>query len=101
MSTLANRAPLPVVPETDPSRCVLDSYRIAIAQLVADALGLTVEQVYPGVQYGKKGIDFTLALPRFRLPGSVNDLAKKVMDKVSLIPFFVANLNLSTPVPTQ
>lgn len=78
------RAPLPAVPGTDPSRCMLDSYRIAIAQMVADALGLTVEQVYPGVQYGKKGVDFTVALPRFRLPGKVDDLAKKVIEKVSL-----------------
>ncbi|XP_006459939.1 hypothetical protein AGABI2DRAFT_202425 [Agaricus bisporus var. bisporus H97] len=75
------RAPLPAVSGTDPSRCMLDSYRIAIAQMVADALGLTVEQVYPGVQYGKKGVDFTVALPRFRLPGKVDDLAKKVIEK--------------------
>lgn len=76
------RAPLPTVPGTDPSRCMLDSYRIAIAQTVADALGLTVEQVYPGVQYGKKGVDFTVALPRFRLPGKVDDLANKIIQKV-------------------
>jgi arginyl-tRNA synthetase len=61
---------------------MLDSYRIAIAQTVADALGLTVEQVYPGVQYGKKGVDFTVALPRFRLPGKVDDLANKIIQKV-------------------
>lgn len=81
-SITTNRTPLPTVPETDPSRCVLDSYRIAIAKIVGEALGLSVEQVYPGVQYGKKGIDFTVALPRFRLPGSVGDLGKKVIEKV-------------------
>lgn len=78
--------PLPFVPETDPSRCVLDAFRIAIAKLVAEALPpLTVEQVYGGVDYGKKGVDFTIALPRFRLPGKVDELAGKVLALVSLL----------------
>ncbi|OJT07972.1 Arginine--tRNA ligase, cytoplasmic [Trametes pubescens] len=76
---------LPALPEvagTDPTRCVLDSFRIAIAKVVADALEpLTVEQVYQGVDYGKKGEDFTVALPRFKLPGKIDELAKKVIGK--------------------
>ena len=79
----ADLPPLPEVPGTDPTRCVLDAFRIAIAKIVADGLEqLTVEQVYQGVDYGKKGEDFTVALPRFRLPGKVDELAKKVLDKV-------------------
>ena len=74
---------LPDVPGTDPSRAVLDSFKVAIAKRVADALPpLTVEQVYQGVDYGKKGVDFTIALPRFRLPGKVDVLAKTVIDQV-------------------
>ena len=74
---------LPNVPGTDPSRAVLDSFKVAIAKRVADALPpLTVEQVYQGVDYGKKGVDFTIALPRFRLPGKVDVLAKTVIDQV-------------------
>ncbi len=74
---------LPEVPGTDPTRCVLDSFRIAIAQVVVNGLDtLTIEQVYQGVDYGKKGEDFTVALPRFRLPGKTDELAKKVLDKV-------------------
>ncbi|KAL1948693.1 hypothetical protein VTO73DRAFT_10499 [Trametes versicolor] len=74
--------PLPEVAGTDPTRCVLDSFRIAIAKVVADALEpLTVEQVYQGVDYGKKGEDFTVALPRFKLPGKIDELAKKVIGK--------------------
>ncbi|EIW78159.1 arginyl-tRNA synthetase [Coniophora puteana RWD-64-598 SS2] len=69
------------VPDTDPSSCVLDAFRIAIAERVASALPpLTVEKAYSGVDYGKKGVDFTVALPRFRLPGKVDELAKKVID---------------------
>lgn len=80
MSTVPVRTSLPSVLGTDPSRFALESYKIAIAQIVGDALGLTVEQVHPGVAWGKKGIDFTVALPRFRLPDKVDDLAKKVID---------------------
>ncbi|KAN0105297.1 hypothetical protein V8E52_010842 [Russula decolorans] len=73
---------LPDVPGTDPSRAVLDSFKVAIAKRVADALPpLTVEKVYQGVDYGKKGVDFTIALPRFRLPGKVDVLAKTVIDQ--------------------
>ncbi|KAF7425992.1 hypothetical protein PC9H_008354 [Pleurotus ostreatus] len=73
---------LPHIPGTDPSSCVFDAFRTAIAKRVSDALPpLTVEQVYNGVDYGKKGVDFTVALPRFRLPGKVDELAGKVLSK--------------------
>ncbi|KAI0063831.1 arginyl-tRNA synthetase [Artomyces pyxidatus] len=73
---------VPEVPGAEPSRAILDSFRISIAKRVADALPpLTVEQVYSGVDYGKKGVDFTVALPRFRLPGKVDELAKAVISQ--------------------
>ncbi|KII87970.1 hypothetical protein PLICRDRAFT_111845 [Plicaturopsis crispa FD-325 SS-3] len=73
---------IPAIAGTDPSRCVLDSYRTAIAKRVSEALPpLTLEQAYAGVDYGKKGVDFTVALPRFRLPGKVDELAAKVTSK--------------------
>jgi hypothetical protein len=75
---------LPEVPGTDPSSCVFDAFRTAIAKKVSDALPeLTLEQVYSGVDYGKKGVDFTIALPRFRLKEKVDVLAKKIIDQVS------------------
>ena len=74
---------LPVVPDTEPSRAVLDSFRIAIAKRLSDTLPLTLEQAFTGVDYGKKGEDFTVALPRFRLPGKVNEIADKVITDVS------------------
>ena len=96
-SVPADLPKLPEVPGTDPTRCVLDSFRIAIAKVVADALEpLTVEQVFQGVDYGKKGEDFTVALPRFRLPGKVDDLAKKVIDKVRLLSHIHLHLILCT-----
>ena len=74
---------LPRIPDTDPSTCVFDAFRTAIAKRVSDALPLTLEQAYAGVDYGKKGVDFTIALPRFRLPGKTDELAGKVLSKVS------------------
>jgi len=75
---------LPAVPETDPSKAVLDAFRIAIAKRLSETLPLTLEQAYSGVDYGKKGEDFTVAVPRFRLPGKVDEIAAKVIENVSL-----------------
>ncbi|KAJ6549186.1 hypothetical protein B0H10DRAFT_2129089 [Mycena sp. CBHHK59/15] len=62
----------------DSSTCVLDAFRSSIAKRVAAALpSLTEKQVYPAVDYGKKGADFTIALPRFKL-GKVDDVAAQV-----------------------
>jgi len=72
---------LPVVPGTDPERSVFDSFRTSIAKKLSDALPLTLEQAYSGVDFGKKGVDFTVALPRFRLPGKTDELAAKIISK--------------------
>ncbi|PPQ89908.1 hypothetical protein CVT25_009448 [Psilocybe cyanescens] len=72
--------PLPAVPGTDPSKCILDSFRIAIAQKLSNSLPLTLDQAFAGVDYGKKGEDFTVALPRFRIPGKLEETAAKVIE---------------------
>ncbi|GLB42850.1 putative arginyl-tRNA synthetase [Lyophyllum shimeji] len=78
---MASASTLPVLPDTDPSSCVFDAFRTAIAKRVSEALPLTIEQAYSGVDYGKKGVDFTIALPRFKLPGKIDELAGKVISK--------------------
>ncbi|KAB5594249.1 Arginyl-tRNA synthetase [Ceratobasidium theobromae] len=79
--TIGGNLNLPQVPGTEPSRAILDAFRIAIALQIHRALpNLSVEQVYPGVLYGVKGVDFTVALARFRLGGKPDDWAKKVVD---------------------
>ena len=88
---------IPTVPDTDPSSAILDSFRIAIAKRLSEVLPLSLEQAFSGVDYGKKGEDFTVALPRFRLPGKVDEIAKQVIDKVSLcnlIIFFLVDMIL-------
>src|SRR5258705_12191296 len=60
---------LPIVQGTDPSKSVFDSFRIAIAKRLSESLPLSLEQAYAGIDYGKKGEDFTVAVPRYRLPG--------------------------------
>ncbi|KAI6110853.1 hypothetical protein EDD16DRAFT_1897731 [Pisolithus croceorrhizus] len=70
----------PVVTLCPRNRCVVVHFRIAIAKRVSDALPpLTLEQAYVGVDYGKKGLDFTVALPRFRLLGKPDELAAEVV----------------------
>ncbi|KAF8196148.1 hypothetical protein BJ912DRAFT_956508 [Pholiota molesta] len=71
--------PLPAVPDTDPSRAVLDSFRIAIAKRLSETLPLTIEQAFAGIDYGKKGEDFTIAIPRFRLKEKIPEIAEKVI----------------------
>ncbi|KAG6826328.1 hypothetical protein H0H92_000308 [Tricholoma furcatifolium] len=60
---------------------IYGSFRTAIAKRASEALPLSIEQAYSGVDYGKKGVDFTIALPRFKLPGKLDDIAGKVIDK--------------------
>lgn len=77
-------ASLPHIAGTDPSRCALDLFRTSIAKRLSETFPtLTIEQAYTGVDYGKKGEDFTVALPRFRLKGKVDELAEQVLSKVS------------------
>ncbi|KAF8524149.1 arginyl-tRNA synthetase [Hysterangium stoloniferum] len=66
---------------TEPQLCILDSFRTAIARRIVEAYPqLTLEKVYDGVDYGKKGVDFTVALPRFKLKGKPDELTKKVTE---------------------
>ena len=83
---------IPQLPDTDPSSCVLDAYRIAIAKRLSETLPLTLQKAYDGVDYGKKGEDFTVALPRFRLPGKVNEVAAKVIENVGIRIIHHSNL---------
>ena len=72
----------PIVQGTDPSNSIFDSFRIATAERLSEVLPLLLEQAYAGIDYGKKGEDFTVAVPRYRLPGKVVEIAAKVLEKV-------------------
>ncbi|KAH9933048.1 arginyl-tRNA synthetase [Fomitopsis serialis] len=79
---------LPQLPGVEFERCVMDAFRTAIAQLIAEALPeLTTEQVLEAVDYGKKDEDFTVHLGRFRLPGKLDVHNQKVLSKMGLPPF--------------
>ena len=84
---------------------MLDGFKVSIAKRVANALPpLTVEQVYQGVDYGKKGVDFTIVLPHSRLPGKVDVLAKTVVDQVRTNPntyFRCFSCSLRCPFPVR
>ncbi|TIB03125.1 hypothetical protein E3P96_01968 [Wallemia ichthyophaga] len=71
---------LPFIPNTEPERCILDSYKAACAVELNKSLDLPLEKAYEGVHVGSKNGDFHIALPRFRLPGDVKEHAQKVHD---------------------
>jgi arginyl-tRNA synthetase len=69
---------LPLVEGTEPHRCALDAFRIAIAQQITKTFpNVPIEKAYEGVDYSKKDSDFTVALPRFKLGGKPADLSAK------------------------
>ncbi|KAJ3966564.1 arginyl-tRNA synthetase [Lentinula raphanica] len=76
-------SPVPVSPAVDPETCCLDSYRLAIATQISSSLDIPLNIAYEGVDYGKKGIDFTVAIPRFRLKEKPAALADKVISEFS------------------
>lgn len=73
---------LPIIPGTEPNRCVLDAFRISIAQRITKAFPhVPIEKAYEGVDYSKKDSDFTVAIPRFKLGGKPADHAVKFKEE--------------------
>ena len=69
---------LPSVPDAEPERCVLDAFRLVIAQKLHQVFpNLTIEKAYDGVDYSKKDSDFTVAIPRFKMGGKPTDWTEK------------------------
>ncbi|EST07450.1 Arginyl-tRNA synthetase, class Ia, core [Kalmanozyma brasiliensis GHG001] len=64
------------LPGTDIKRAPLDSFRIAIAQHVSSSLGVDLNAALVAVGTGKIG-DYTVAVPRFKLPGKPNEISEK------------------------
>ncbi len=56
--------------------CPLDSFRIAIAQHVSSSLGVDLQAALVAVGTGKVG-DYTVAVPRFKLPGKPQEISEK------------------------
>lgn len=69
--------------EPDPSSSVLDEFKGSVAHIVSGILGITFQLAYSGVDLGKKGVDFTVAVPRYRLPSKPLDLVAKIKNEVS------------------
>lgn len=77
---------LPTLPELDGidlDRNPLDHFRLAVADQASKALDLPLQTVFAAVQHPAKDADYSLAVPRFRLPGKPNEHAEKVAKAVS------------------
>lgn len=72
----------PAIDGTDFSRCILDRFRVAIAAQLSRSLGISPLACYDGIDVGKKGVDFTVAVARFRLKSKPQELAAKAVKEV-------------------
>ncbi len=70
------------VPGLEPSASVLDAFRLSVAESVARILDISLDLAYSGADLGKKGVDFTVAVPRFRLKSKPQDLVKQIETEV-------------------
>jgi len=86
VSLLSQLPSLPTLEGADPTRNPLDAFRLSIASQIIEAIPeIKLEDAYPVVQVPAKGADFTVPMPRFRIPGTKpNDLAEKVAEAVSI-----------------
>lgn len=57
---------LPTIPGTNYDRVPIDAFRASVAQRVATAWDEDVSKVFAGVDAGKRGADFAVAVPRFK-----------------------------------
>ncbi|EJD39929.1 arginyl-tRNA synthetase [Auricularia subglabra TFB-10046 SS5] len=108
-SATPSLASLPRIPGAELDRCFFDAVRTVIAQRVSTALGVPIEQAYAAVDYGKKGDDFTVAVPRFRLKAKPDELTAKVaegfepdewLEGITVAPPFV-HFRVRTPTLTR
>ncbi|KZT05980.1 arginyl-tRNA synthetase [Laetiporus sulphureus 93-53] len=74
---------LPNVAGADPVSFPLDAFRVAIAVHLSKSLQISVDIAFTGVDLGKKGVDFTVAVPRFRLKTKLPELIQKVTSTFS------------------
>ncbi len=86
---MADTTTLPHIADADVENSPLDVFKIAIAAQVSKILDLPIDIVYGGVDFGKKGADFTIAVPRFRIKAKSAELVTKVAAEVrhSLVYF--------------
>ena len=78
---------LPHIDGSDITSFPLDIFRTAIADHLVKTLNISLPDAFAGVDIGKKGFDFTVAIPRFRLPGDLSNLLRKIQADVSSILF--------------
>ena len=75
---------LPQVNGADIASFPLDIFRVAIAVHLSKALNMSLTTAFSGVDLGKKGCDFTVATPKFRLKEKLSDLHAKIQSSVRL-----------------
>lgn len=75
------------MPDLPTVQGLCDSFWIDIARRLSEALPFA----FAGVDYRNKGEDFPVAVPRYKLPGKLDEIAAKVLEKVRTIMVGSAN----------
>ena len=74
------------VPEADPLRNPLDAFRLDIARQLHSSLDIPTDKAFEAVSTASKVADFSVAFPRFKLPGKPQDVAEKAArDRKSVV----------------
>ncbi|KAL0961209.1 hypothetical protein HGRIS_006177 [Hohenbuehelia grisea] len=70
-------------PVIDPDACILDAFRASVAQSISTILSVPYDAAFSAVDLGKKGVDFTVAVPRLRLKARPQDVTSKIAAEFS------------------
>ncbi|TDL16729.1 arginyl-tRNA synthetase [Rickenella mellea] len=66
-------------------RAVFDLFKEAVAKHISRSFSISIEVAFAGVDIGKRGHDFTIAVPRFRLKQAPVELVSKAVDEASFV----------------
>lgn len=84
---MASSSSLPTIPDTNPTKCVYDTFRTVIAKVLSDMLPVPIEKAYSSVMYSNK-TDFSVSVNGFKLKVPGAEIAQKVESEVCYFNFF-------------
>lgn len=88
---------LPIVEGVDPLHNPIDAFKIAIARQISSVLPVALPDAYRAVELSKKDGDFTVPVPRFRLPGKPDVHLQSVVKAVGALALLWRELSVDIP----
>ncbi len=77
----------PPIDAAHPERAVLDGFKAAIAAQLSRVFAISLDTAFSAIDLPKKldATDLTVPIPRLKLKGNPNELAKKVQNEVDIL----------------